>query len=374
MALMFPRLAHNFIKNGYYPTDEVTLERILNHLAPAEQGKIRIFDPCAGEGVALAECKHHLGADQTSAYAVEYDEARAWHCKELLDVAIHGDYQNCIVSKRSFGLLWLNPPYGDLVRDNAVIGDVEQSGTPRLEKLFYRLSNGVLQFGGVMVLIIPYTCVDRYIAKWIASHFTQVRVYRAPEQQFKQVVVFGIRKRVADKLNGIDDASSKDARQLLEQTGRGVLPPELPNVPEMAPYVVPAAQSADVTVTYGGMDIRQLEHEVGELSGTLWDRFNTEFGQASLPHRRPLRKLSDWHLALTLAAGQISGVVRAKDGRVFVVKGDTHKDKTKKVEYEEHDDGDVSEVRIYTDKFVPVIRALDFTPNSTTFGQALVIR
>lgn len=27
MALMFPRLARNFAKNGYYPTDEPTLEK-----------------------------------------------------------------------------------------------------------------------------------------------------------------------------------------------------------------------------------------------------------------------------------------------------------------------------------------------------------
>ena len=27
MALMFPRLARNFIRNGYFPTDEPTLER-----------------------------------------------------------------------------------------------------------------------------------------------------------------------------------------------------------------------------------------------------------------------------------------------------------------------------------------------------------
>ena len=25
MALMFPRLARNFARNGYYPTDEITL-------------------------------------------------------------------------------------------------------------------------------------------------------------------------------------------------------------------------------------------------------------------------------------------------------------------------------------------------------------
>ncbi|HCF0184274.1 TPA: class I SAM-dependent methyltransferase, partial [Pseudomonas aeruginosa] len=54
MALMFPRLARNFAKNGYYPTDEPTLERALNALMPSD-GPMCILDPCAGEGVAIAE-------------------------------------------------------------------------------------------------------------------------------------------------------------------------------------------------------------------------------------------------------------------------------------------------------------------------------
>ena len=29
MALIFPRIAQNFIKNGYFPTDAVSLSRIL---------------------------------------------------------------------------------------------------------------------------------------------------------------------------------------------------------------------------------------------------------------------------------------------------------------------------------------------------------
>ena len=36
MALMFPRLARNFAKNGYYPTDEASLERTLSALAPSD--------------------------------------------------------------------------------------------------------------------------------------------------------------------------------------------------------------------------------------------------------------------------------------------------------------------------------------------------
>ncbi|EPG3719964.1 MAG: DUF6094 domain-containing protein, partial [Pseudomonadaceae bacterium] len=74
------------------------------------------------------------------------------------------------------------------------------------------------------------------------------------------------------------------------------------------------------------------------------------------------------------AAGAISGVVRSKTGRVLVVKGDTHKDKTLQREFTEREDGSIAETRILTDKFVPVIRAWDMTPGSATRGEVLTIR
>ena len=156
-ALMFSRLAHNFIKNGYYPTDSDTMSRILNTLQPADQGNgvMNILDPCAGEGTALAECQYHLGADQVRSYAIEYDKERAYHAKQLLDFCIHGDFQDCLLSPRQFGLLFLNPPYGDLVADKAGLV-AHEGGRQRLEKMFYQKTNGLLQFGGVMVLILPH--------------------------------------------------------------------------------------------------------------------------------------------------------------------------------------------------------------------------
>ena len=52
-TLMFPRTALNFIRNGYFPTDEPTLERALSHWRRLR----RHVHPrsCAGEGVAIAK-------------------------------------------------------------------------------------------------------------------------------------------------------------------------------------------------------------------------------------------------------------------------------------------------------------------------------
>lgn len=366
MALMFQRLARNFVRNGYFPTDAETTSRVLSALEPAE-GEMRVIDPCAGEGVALAECKHHLGADRTRAFGIEYDAERAWHAKELLDRCIHGDVQDCIISRRAFGLLWLNPPYGDLISDKGATGTTTWKGRKRLEKLFYSLSHSALQFGGLMVLIVPAYSLDAELSGWIAAHFERVRVYLAPEQQFKQVVVFGVRRRTGG------ETARSEAKARLQAVGEGQWPEVLPAVWANARYRVPAAPPGDLSFAYTRMEPRQLLDEI-RRTPCLWGQFQTVFGAVVREHRPPLRALSRWHLALALAAGQISGVVRSRDGKTYVVKGDTHKEKAVKLEAEARANGTFAEVRTLTDKFVPVIRALDFTPGSPSFGRALVIR
>src|SRR5688572_16377844 len=95
MALMFRRIARNFARNGYFPTDEPTLERVLTALAPSP-GPMCILDPCAGEGVAIAEVAHALGRDQVTAYAVEYDLDRATHARALVDHCLHSDLMDTL--------------------------------------------------------------------------------------------------------------------------------------------------------------------------------------------------------------------------------------------------------------------------------------
>ncbi|MDP5624587.1 class I SAM-dependent methyltransferase, partial [Pseudomonas aeruginosa] len=109
------------------------------------------------------------------------------------------------------------------------------------------------------------------------------------------------------------------------------------------------------------LEPEQFAGEIQRLRG-LWPDFNLHFAQAGLQPRPPVRELSRWHLALALAAGAISGVVRSKSGRILVVKGDTYKDKVRKTEFTEDEDGNITEVGILTDRFIPIIRAWEMTP------------
>ena len=373
MALMFPRLARNFVKNGYFPTDEPTLERALNALmpsAPESNGPMCILDPCAGEGVAIAEAAHALGREQARAFAVEFDAERARHARSLVDHCLHADLMDTMISKQSFGLLWLNPPYGDLSKDvNGNIG-YQGQGRARLEKLFYQRTLPLLQYGGVLVFIVPGYVLDAELVGWLTRHYTDLRIYRAVETQFKQVVIFGRRVRQREQTpDGV-----KAVRNLLLQVGLGeVEAEELPSEWPFLPYIVPASPAEPGHFFRVTMEPEQFADEVGRLQG-LWPSRDTQLGAAQQTLRPPARALSHWHLALALAAGAISGVVQSKTGRVLVVKGDTHKDKTLQREFTEREDGSIAETRILTDKFVPVIRAWDMTPGSPTRGEVLTIR
>lgn len=370
MALMFPRLARNFARNGYYPTDETTLERSLQALAPASNGTLRILDPCAGEGMALAEAAHALGRERVTTYAVEYDQERANHCRTLLDHVLHSDLMDTMISRQAFGLLWLNPPYGDLVTDHCRASQYQGSGRKRLEKAFYQRALPLLQYGGVLVFIVPHYVLDDELCGWLCNHFTELRIYSAADPTFKQVVIFGIRVRRQDLARPRNVAQ---VREHLQAIGAGVhRAEELPASWPWEPYsILPA--TTDLEHFYRlTLEPGQFNQEVQRLRG-LWPDFTLHFGQTGNPPRRPLRALSRWHLALALAAGAIAGVVTSKTGRVLVLKGDTHKDKVRKTEFTEDQDGNISEVRILTDRFVPIIRAWDLTPGSAHLGRVVTI-
>lgn len=367
MALMFPRLANNFAKAGYYPTDEVTLDRCLSALAPCD-GTICAIDTCAGEAAAIAEVKHCLGKDQVRAYAVEYDLERARHARSMVDFCLHSDLMDTVVSRQSFGLLWLNPPYGDLPKGE--LHGYEFRGHARFEKLFYQRSIPLLQYDGVLVYIVPSYILDDELAGWLSRQFTNIRIFRAADTQFKQVVIFGQRVRQRD----LTIADMRAAHGILLAAGeKDAFIPELPEQWLDLPYLVPAAPSGPEDFYRVSIEPAQLADEIGRLGG-LWYSIGSHFGATQQSLRPPARALSKWHSGLALAAGCVSGVVRSASGRTLVVRGDTHKEKVTRSEFTTQDDGSVRETRILTDRFVPVIRAWDVSAGSATFGQIVTIR
>ena len=206
MALMFSRLAHNFAKNGYYPTHEPTIQVVLDRLDVEPGASVRVFDPCCGEGTALAEVKQHLqelGSDCQS-IGIELNEERADHSKTILDYCIHSDIEDTIFPQCGVGLIFLNPPYGLKNKDSETM---EKS--QRLEEIFYKKAFPALQQGGIMVLIVPSQSITERFATSIASGLVDISVGKAPERQFNQVVIIG--KRLQKKFISRDMETQQQA-------------------------------------------------------------------------------------------------------------------------------------------------------------------
>jgi hypothetical protein len=368
MALIFPRIAQNFIRNGYFPTDVETLDRVATFLELDAAGPIRLLDPCCGEGAAMAHLVERLretGPVPLESFGIEIDEDRAWHAKSVLGTVAHADVHDVRVADRSMGLLFLNPPYGDLVSDGARTGD-QKHGRERHEKVFCLRTFNLLQPGGVLVLIVPFYVLDQELSTLIARHFERVEVFMSPEQQFKQCVLFGVKRRP-----GYPDAKLV---QRLVAFAAGADQLELPEYWCGKPYVLPVASHEEFTFTIVRLDAKQLQSELdaGLRQASLWPRCGLLLKRQGQRVRPPLRAMTDWHLALALAAGQICGVVESAAGVRLLIKGRTTKTKSTQIVHETSSDGSIAETRILTDRFVTVIRALDLTPGAG-FGDIVTI-
>jgi hypothetical protein len=293
--------------------------------------------------------------------------------------------RNTKIGARQFGVLFLNPPYGDAVADKAQLSDPNASRL-RLEKEFYRRTTGLLQFGGIMILVIPYYTLDKEFSTWIARRFRDVRVFMAPEQQFQQAVIFGVNHKISERYATTD--AYQQTRSRLIGVGNGDIQADV--LPEHwieqhfdddgdGFYHVPEATEVKSFEALR-FEAKQLAHTLDSLGKPLniglWKQYDQIFAQQKTwDHKRPLCDVSDWHLALMLAAGQVSGVVKSNDGRTFVVRGDTYKDKqVTKTEDVGAKKGQMQTVQTHTDIFVPAIRGLDMTPDSETFGEVFTIK
>jgi len=137
----------HYLNYGYTPTCQAAIERLADLFKPPEdhQGILRLFDPCAGNGTALAALAETLtekGAE-VETFGVEIEAGRAKAAEGRLQQVIHGDTRRTMVSHRSMSLALLNPPY-----DNT-------GGEQSPEKTIIRRTLPYLVNGGVIALVIP---------------------------------------------------------------------------------------------------------------------------------------------------------------------------------------------------------------------------
>ena len=262
MALMFPRRRAISSVTATSPPTGRRWSGPLSAMAPSP-GSMSILDPCAGEGVAIAEAAHALGREQVQAFAVEYDAERARHARQLVDRCIHGDLMGHADLAPVLRAAVAEPPYGDLSKDvNGNIGYQGPGPCAAGKAVLSARAAAAAKYGGVLIFIVPSYVLDPELVGWLTRHLKDLRIYRAVETQFKQVVIFGRRVRQRDRAS----ESAKALRGLLLQIGQGdAEAEELPLEWPFLPYTVPASPAEPEHFYRVTMEPEQFADEVGRL-------------------------------------------------------------------------------------------------------------
>lgn len=145
-----------------------------------------MIDPCVGQGTALQILTKDAPA---RLYGVELDAERARIASSKGIETVQGNTFDAIVRSESFSLLYLNPPY------DSEIGSIANR---RMEAVFLEHTYRWLAMEGILVFVIPFERLHDCVGV-LSSHFAGLNVYRMNDPdsvQYRQIVVFGIRREV----------------------------------------------------------------------------------------------------------------------------------------------------------------------------------
>jgi len=315
---------------------------IARYIDRKHEGLIRVIDPCAGEGTAISLISGHLEAYD---YGIEIDLERGEKAKNKLTKCLVTDYQNTHISRKSFSLLWLNPPYDWAARND----DIEKS--ERYERTFLRDCVPYLCKKGILVYLIPQKRLEGHIARMLSYRFQDIKIFRFPEkeyQSFKQVVIFGVLKKKPEKDNSTADYLKKCGKL---ETDVIYLPKE-PCFNYEAPVL-----ASNTKFIFKSKDINPEELSEEILEHGLFEQFRDITTPLIMGEKiRPVMPLRHGHLAQILACGLMNGVVWDKNkSNPLLVKGITKKE----VKHTVESNGEGREKHIETDQIKIVINAFN---------------
>ena len=287
-ARVVGRLMNN-IKLGYYPTDPDNISLILNGVQFPEGVTTNLLDPCCGCGKALRQM---ADGNNCYTYGVELDNARADEAQTRLHRVGFGSFFFSQVSRESFHLLFLNPPYLSVLN--------ESGGRARHEKRFLIESLGALAIGGLLVYVIPYYRLTPDICRVLADNFENLGLWRftdAEFKKFKQVALLGTRKR--------RDTESQDTRWLEWFAAH---PDSIPCLTELPEGHYPLLARPLEVKTFRGEKFNEKELE-RQLSRS--DSFQRMMARSELDGgvKRPPLPLSISQIGLIGGSGLINGLI-----------------------------------------------------------------
>lgn len=313
------RLMNN-VKMGYYPTDISHVEMIKSALKFPEC-RVNVLDPYCGEGIALEA----LTKDTDSAtYGTEIDHLRGKEAESRLDRVGFGSFFHSRISTESFHALFLNPPYLNVIGEGGI--------RARSEKRFLVESMHHLLYGGVIMYIIPYYRLTYDICRVLCDNFRDISVYRFLNdefEKFRQIVVFGIRKKRDD----CDD----EAKRLSQYA---MLPDKIPSINTLKPesYPVPCEPKKVEIFKGAEFNVDELKRQLAKSKSV---NMFFEKSRIDAMEKRPLLPLNIGQVGLIGGSGLINGYVDCE--YPHIIKGRIIKEVNK---YEDKDAQTLTEIRV----------------------------
>lgn len=300
MKGMFDRLALNKIRMGNYETKDHDLE-CLRSLLQFPTEAFSVADLCAGSGKAL-----EILTDDSMAvtYGVEPNEHKYMELRQRVDQALFGGYEECRISRDSFRLMYLNPPYDS---------DSDSAGAKleRKEKRFLRQLLPYVSVDGILIYNIPRGRMTKDIVTMLVANLDDIRIYQSHDDTYHQVYAIG-RKRAEKMIN------RSEVQRIL-----GLLQPDhelerLPHV-EQPLYKVKSGHPVLKLFRSSHMDVEQLV-KVSLSSGLT--KKTKEWTTPKKPSEKlqPLLPDKEMHRVMRMASGKLNGKVGSGE-LLHVLKG-----------------------------------------------------
>lgn len=281
---------HGKTKLGFFPlpvTEALRMKRYLTFPA-----SFSALDPCVGDGVAFSAL---LSGTPARSYGIEIDAYRTAQARSFGIDVLQADTMDVRCPVESLSLLYLNPPYD---------WEAGQSGNQRLELVFLEHTFRWLKPSGVLIFIIPQARLNP-CAHLLADHFRDLRLYRLTSidcVRFKQVVVIGVRRKRAERLN---DEVMVQAQRYLETLSRQKEIPPLTDDAAEAQYLVP--ESVPAVFSNTGIPLDEVE-DVLLRSSAYRQASRVLIHESANVRGRPLTPLHGGHVGLLCTSGLLNGV------------------------------------------------------------------
>lgn len=288
-AQVIGRLMNN-VRMGYYPTDPENIGHILRGIKFPAGMTTNLLDPCCGCGKALRQI---ADGNNCYTYGVELDELRAEEAQNRLHRVGIGSYFYSRISREAFHLMFLNPPYLNVLR--------EGGGRTRYEKRFLVESIERLMIGGVLIYVIPYYRLTEDICRVLSDNYEDIGVWRFTDAEFakfRQVAVIGRRKKRSE---------APEVASWLER-----LPYDRASIPviteiEEDRYAVPGVNKTVELFKGELFNEKELERQLTQ-SDSIRRMMNAK-SELDKGTKRPLLPLSIGQIGLVGGSGMINGLI-----------------------------------------------------------------